>query len=89
MRWLVACVLMTFVAGCGHSTAPKIPKTSMRVVEYKEITGSIPGPTLHVWMVVDDKRDLCFAVFNSGDSSVAPVKIDCAGVKPQPERGCP
>lgn len=75
---------------CGTDDCDKsAPPASMRVIEYKEITGSMPGPTVHVWLVADDKRDLCFIVFNSGGSSVAPVKIDCAGVKPKPERGCP
>jgi hypothetical protein len=73
----------------SHNETKKVPPVSMRVVEYSEITGSMPGPAVHVWMVADDKRDLCFAVFQSGNAGIVVVRVDCEGIKPTPERGCP
>jgi len=95
MRRIV--VILTLLLFCGtddcneanRSKQASAPPTSMRVIEYSEITGTVPGPTVHVWMVADDKRDLCFVVFNSGGSSVAPVRIDCAVVNSKTERGYP
>jgi hypothetical protein len=87
MRRLLAPLALLFLCGADDCRRPDVTPTSVRVVEYNEITGSLPGPALHVWMVADDKRDLCFAVFRS--DSVAVVKVDCATVKPKPEKGCP
>lgn len=89
MKRMLVPLALLFLCGADDCDRPKAPPASMHVVEYSEITGSMPGPTVHVWLVADDKRDLCFVVFNSGGSSVAPMRIDCAGVKPKPERGCP
>lgn len=89
MKRLLAPLALLFLCGADDCNRSAPPLTSMRVIEYKEITSSMPGPTLHTWVVADDKRDLCFVVFNSGGNSVAPVKIDCVNVKPKPERGCP
>lgn len=84
MRFLL-CLLVVLVLGCDvASRLDSVPPTSMRVVEYGEITGSLPSPLLHVWLVADTKRDLCFAVFKSAGATVA--KVDCATVKPQPEK---
>lgn len=84
---LLFCFLFILVLGCDVVSRDSVPPASMRVVEYKEITGSMPGPLLYVWLVADAKRDLCFVVFRS--DSVAVAKVDCATVKPQPERTIP
>lgn len=81
---ILLCLLAVLVLGCDVVSRDSVPPASMRVVEYREITGSMPGPLLHVWLVADTKRDLCFAVFRSNGAAVA--KVDCATVKPQPEK---
>jgi len=87
MRLLLLCLLFVLALGCDVVGRESVPPATMRVVEYREITGSTSGPLLHVWLVADAKRDLCFAVFRS--DSVAAVKVDCSTVKPQPEKVIP
>jgi len=88
MRAILLCVFLALLPSC-HPIGEGTPPTSLRVIEYGEITGLLPSPTLHVWLVADSKRDLCLVVFNSSHNGVSSQKIDCAAVKPKPERECP
>jgi len=93
MKFLL-CLLVVFVLGCNGNSSnlstpsvPPIATTSMRIVEYSDVSDPIfSSPRLHVWVVADAKRNLCFVVFRSGEGGVTVVKFDCDGVKPQVEK---
>jgi hypothetical protein len=79
MRFIGLLLALTLFGCMDSNVAP----TTMRVVEYGEIAGTLSG-NLYVNIVADYKRDLCFVVFEVNGLSA--VKVDCATVKPNVEK---